>query len=126
MGLKEESEALDESNPDKRLPQQIKDKIVEADNEFEDSTKSGNKNESDSSAGNTASSVNDSSLKTKGTTDNVSTDTATKKSTDGSETSKAASGKDDKEEPMDVDHSAEKEEKSKSVTKTSDASGTAT
>merc|ERR1711894_523290 len=71
--LKEESEALDEANPDKRLPQQIKDKIVEADNEFEDSTKSGNKNESDSSAGNTASSVNDSSLKTKGTTDNVST-----------------------------------------------------
>ena len=71
-------------------------------------------------------SVNDSSLKTKGTTDNVSTDTATKKSTDGSETSKAASGKDDKEEPMDVDNSAEKEEKSKSVTKTSDASGTAT
>jgi len=124
--LKEESEALDEANPDKRLPQQIKDKIVEADNEFEDSTKSGNKNESDSSAGNTASSVNDSSLKTKGTTDNVSTDTATKKSTDGSETSKAASGKDDKEEPMDVDNSAEKEEKSKSVTKTSDASGTAT
>merc|ERR1712165_356096 len=41
--LKEESEALDEANPDKRLPQQIKDKIVEADNEFE-SGKSGNKN----------------------------------------------------------------------------------
>ena len=60
-------------------------------------------------------SVNDSSLKTKGTTDNVSTDTATKKSTDGSETSKAASGKDDKEEPMDVDNSAEKEEKSKNI-----------
>ena len=27
--IKEESEALDEANPDKRLPQQIKDKIVE-------------------------------------------------------------------------------------------------
>ena len=51
--LKEESEALDEANPDKRLPQQIKDKIVEADNEFEDSTKSGNKNESDANAANT-------------------------------------------------------------------------
>ena len=48
--LKDESEAIDEANPDKRLPQQIKDKIVEADNEFEDSTKSGNKNETDSSA----------------------------------------------------------------------------
>merc|ERR1712088_1284346 len=33
--LKDESEAIDEANPDKRLPQQIKDKIVEADNEFE-------------------------------------------------------------------------------------------
>ena len=52
--LKEESEALDEANPDKRLPQQIKDKIVEADNEFEDSTKSGNKNESDSNVGDTS------------------------------------------------------------------------
>merc|ERR1712018_1025249 len=79
--LKDESEAIDEANPDKRLPQQIKDKIVEADNEFEDSTKSGNKNETDANAANTTSSVNDSSVKTKGTTDNVSTDTATKKST---------------------------------------------
>ena len=47
--LKEESEAADEANPDKRLPQQIKDKIIEPDNEFEDSTKSGNRNETDSS-----------------------------------------------------------------------------
>ena len=45
--LKEESEALDEADPDKRKPQQIKDKMVEADNEFEDSTKSGNRNEND-------------------------------------------------------------------------------
>merc|ERR1719384_2150169 len=95
--LKEESEAADEADPDKRLPQQIKDKIVEADNEFEDSTKSGNKNETDSSLGDTSSSVNDSSLKTKGSTDNVSTDTATKKSTDGSDASKTSGGKDNKE-----------------------------
>merc|ERR1712079_448713 len=79
--LKEESEALDEANPDKRLPQQIKDKIVEADNEFEDSTKSGNKNESDANAANTTSSANDSSVKTKGSADNVS-DTASKKLTE--------------------------------------------
>merc|ERR1712180_246752 len=73
--LKEESEALDEANPDKRLPQQIKDKIVEADNEFEDSTKSGNKNESDANAAITTSSANDSPVKTKGSADKVS-DTA--------------------------------------------------
>ena len=55
---KDESEVLDEANPDKRLPQQIKDKIVEADNEFEDSTKSGNKNETDSSTTNDTSKYN--------------------------------------------------------------------
>ena len=52
IALKEESEAADEANPDKRLPQQIKDKIIEPDNEFEDSTKSGNRNEDDSPAAN--------------------------------------------------------------------------
>lgn len=51
--LKEESEAADEANPDKRMPQQIKDKAIEPDNEFEDSTKSGNRNENDSSTTNT-------------------------------------------------------------------------
>ena len=51
--LKEESEAGDEANPDKRMPQQIKDKIIEPDNEFEDSTKSGNRNENDSNINNT-------------------------------------------------------------------------
>merc|ERR1712062_321633 len=75
--LKEESENADEADPDKRNPQQIKDKIVEADNEFEDSTKSGNKNESDSSAA--PATANDVSSKTKGAVDNALTDTATKK-----------------------------------------------
>jgi hypothetical protein len=51
--MKEESEVLDEANPDKRMPEQISDKTVEPDNEFEDSTKSGNKNESDSNAAKT-------------------------------------------------------------------------
>merc|ERR1719219_2441094 len=65
--LKEESENADEADSDKRNPPQLKDKIVEADNDFEDSTKSGNKNESDANATNTTSSANDSSVKTKGT-----------------------------------------------------------
>jgi len=122
--LKEESEALDEANPDKRLPQQIKDKIVEADNEFEDSTKSGNKNESDANAANTTSSANDSSVKTKGSADNVS-DTASKKLTENTDASKNTAGKEEKEEPMDVD-SAEKDDKNKSAPKTSDSSSTTT
>jgi len=121
--LKEESEALDEANPDKRLPQQIKDKIVEADNEFEDSTKSGNKNESDANAG-TAAPAND-STKTKGVTDGASNDATSKKSNDTSDTSKATGSKEEKEEPMDVDSAAEKEDKSKSASKTSDSSANA-
>ena len=40
--LKEESENADEADPDKRNPQQIKDKSIEPDNEFED-PKSGNR-----------------------------------------------------------------------------------
>merc|ERR1712048_931094 len=95
--LKDESEAIDEANPDKRLPQQIKDKIVEADNEFEDSTKSGNKNETDSSA--TPANSNDVSSKTKGAVDNALTDTATKKTSESTEAIKGSSGKDEKEEP---------------------------
>merc|ERR1712038_1999027 len=111
--LKEESEALDEANPDKRLPQQIKDKMVEADNEFEDSTKSGNKNESDANAANTTSSTNDSSVKTKGSADNVS-DTASKKLTENTDASKNTAGKE------------EKDDKNKSAPKTSDSSSTTT
>jgi len=122
--LKEESEALDEANPDKRLPQQIKDKIVEADNEFEDSTKSGNKNESDANAGSTAAPAND-STKTKGVTDSASNDATSKKSNDSSDTSKATGSKEEKEEPMEVDSAAEKEDKSKSASKTSDSSANA-
>ncbi len=45
--LKDESEANDEANPDKRNPQAVRDKKVEADNEFEESA-SGNKDNSSS------------------------------------------------------------------------------
>ena len=45
--LNEESEVDDEATIDKRIPQQISDKMVEPDNEFEDSTKSGNRNYSE-------------------------------------------------------------------------------
>ena len=34
----------DNADPDKRNPHQLKDKQIEADNDFEDATKSGNKN----------------------------------------------------------------------------------
>ena len=45
--LKEESEAADEADPDKRNPQQLKDKQIEPDNEFDDAAgKSGNRDES--------------------------------------------------------------------------------
>jgi len=45
--LKEESEAADEADPDKRNPPQLKDKQVEPDNEFDDAAgKSGNRDES--------------------------------------------------------------------------------
>ena len=45
--LKEESEAADEADPDKRNPPQLKDKQIEPDNEFEDAQgKSGNRDES--------------------------------------------------------------------------------
>merc|ERR1711994_901493 len=111
--LKEESEAVDEANPDKRIPQQISDKIVEADNEFEDSTKSGNKNESDSSTANTTGTANDSATKTKGTVENAPTEAGTKKSNENSDTTKAVGAKEDKDEPMDVDSSSEKDEKNK-------------
>ena len=44
--LKEESEAADEADPDKRNPPQLKDKQIEPDNEFEDAQgKSGNRND---------------------------------------------------------------------------------
>ena len=43
--LKEESEAADEADPDKRNPQQLKDKQIEPDNEFEEG-KSGNRDDS--------------------------------------------------------------------------------
>ena len=44
--LKEESEAADEADPDKRNPPQLKDKQIEPDNEFEDAPgKSGNRDE---------------------------------------------------------------------------------
>lgn len=126
--LKEESEAVDEANPDKRMPQQIKDKVIEPDNEFEDSTKSGNRNENDSSTTNTTAISNDSSSK-KGIMDGASSgDAVTKKSATSSESSegtKGAVGKDDKEEPMEVDTAAEKDDKSKSASKTSEDSGNA-
>jgi len=48
--LKEESENADEADPDKRNPQQIKDKSIEPDNEFED-PKSGNRDNSESAKG---------------------------------------------------------------------------
>jgi len=44
--VKTDSEVKDEANPDKRLPEQLRDKIVEPDNEFENGEKSGNRNES--------------------------------------------------------------------------------
>ena len=44
--LKEESEAADEADPDKRNPPQLKDKQIEPDNEFDDAQgKSGNRND---------------------------------------------------------------------------------
>merc|ERR1712088_84880 len=45
--LKDESEAADEADPDKRNPQQLKDKQIDADNEFEED-KSGNRNRDES------------------------------------------------------------------------------
>merc|ERR1711881_88502 len=47
--VKDNTEIKDEANPDKRLPQQLKDKIIEAENEFEDRTKSGNRDANDAS-----------------------------------------------------------------------------
>ena len=41
--LKDENEAQDEADPDKRNPQAVKDKSIEPDNEFEE-PKSGNRN----------------------------------------------------------------------------------
>ena len=45
--LKDESEAADEADPDKRNPQQLKDKQIDADIEFEED-KSGNRNRDES------------------------------------------------------------------------------
>ena len=42
--------AVDEADPDKRLPKEIKDKIIEPDNEFEDGTKSGNRDDAAATA----------------------------------------------------------------------------
>lgn len=122
--LKEESEALDEADPDKRKPQQIKDKMVEADNEFEDSTKSGNRNENDSDEAKTgtASGASNDFVKAKGSNE-VQGDASAKKagaSNEGSDATKVGVAKDDKEEPMDVESSAEKDDKSKSNSKTAD------
>ena len=115
IALKEESEVVDEANPDKRMPQQIKDKVIEADNEFEDSTKSGNRNECDSGAANSTATANDSS-KTKGVSEGGTGDTVTKKTVTSNDTSdniKGATGKgDDKDEPMEVDSATEKDDKS--------------
>lgn len=124
--MKEESETLDEANPDKRMPEQISDKTVEPDNEFEDSTKSGNKNESDSNAAKTTGTANDSATKTKGTVDNASVEAVTKKTSESSDGAKAVVAKEDKDEPMDIDSSSEKDEKNKSSSKTSETSGSAT
>jgi len=44
--VKDEGEAADAADPDKRNPPALKDKQIEADNEFEDGTKSGNKDAS--------------------------------------------------------------------------------
>lgn len=44
VSLKEESALEDEADPDKRNPHQIRDKQIEAENEFED-PKSGNRDE---------------------------------------------------------------------------------
>ena len=45
--MKDESEAADEADPDKRNPPALKDKQIEPDNEFEDGMgKSGNRDES--------------------------------------------------------------------------------
>jgi len=76
--------AMDDADPDKRLPKEIKDKMIEADNEFEDD-KSGNRDESKAGG-----------------------------DTNGSKDSKDKDGdgkakKEEKSEPMDVD---EKDEKS--------------
>lgn len=127
IALKEESEVVDEANPDKRMPQQIKDKVIEADNEFEDSTKSGNRNESDSCAANSTATANDSS-KTKGVSEGGTGDTVTKKTVTSNDTSdniKGATGKgEDKDEPMEVDTAAEKDDKcSKSGSKSSESNG---
>jgi len=43
VNLKDENEAQDEADPDKRNPQAVKDKSIEPDNEFEE-PKSGNRN----------------------------------------------------------------------------------
>jgi histone deacetylase 1/2 len=46
VSLKDDSEAADEADPDKRNPPQLKDKQIEPDNEFEDAPgKSGNRDE---------------------------------------------------------------------------------
>ena len=65
---------------------------------------------------------NDSASKTKGI-DNAATEAVSKKSNENSEGTKGASVKEDKDEPMDVDSSAEKDEKTK---KPSETSGPAT
>jgi len=92
--------ALDEADPDKRLPKEVNDKMIEADNEFEDS-KSGNRDETKTKIEGGATSV-----AAAATTNGTSTKDSSKK--DGSTSSEkdaelSSTTKDEKSEPMDVD-----------------------
>ena len=100
--LKEESEAADEADPDKRNPPQLKDKQIEPDNEFEDAPgKSGNRDNETSPAA---------AAPAKG--DTVE---SVKKESSAASVSATSAAKDDTEEPMEVDDADVKPENDKSA-----------
>merc|ERR1712168_1400167 len=84
----DEGEAMDEANPDKRLPKEVKDKMIEADNEFEEeeTKKSGNRDESSTAKADSNGGGKDSDKKEAG--------------------GDAKPKKEEKAEPMDVDEAA--------------------
>ena len=68
--LKEETALEDEADPDKRNPHQIRDKQIEAENEFED-PKSGNRDETVEAVGKKEDKVVDESMEVDGADDKI-------------------------------------------------------
>jgi len=103
---------IDEADPDKRLPKEVKDKMIEADNEFEDN-KSGNRDENKAGAG----AKDGAAATTNGAKE------ATKK--DGAAGDKDAKTE-EKSEPMEVDGDAKADEQTKKPKEAAAAGSAAT